>query len=432
MKVTRILGLVLFAMALLAGAFAGWWWWALEPGEDDSDARPAKARKVESPARQVDLLAELGYIDGTYDPHADRAGVIRNDVERAHDGLNLYSSRKRHEAHLIDNKGKIVHQWRYPSPAWQHVELLPDGSLLVLLKDRWLMKLDVRSQLLWRYDARVHHDLGLDAEGNVFVLTRRPEQRPDLSEHYAILADYVTVLSADGELLYELDLLQILRDSPYAFLLPATTHLQPRRENEDHARDLDLLHTNHVEVFDGSLDDPLFARGNLLVSMRNINAIAILDGETHEILWLWGPSNVLFQHHPVLLDSGHILLFDNGRKRSRVIELEPRTREIVWSYGPQKGFFSKTRGANQRLPNGNTLITESDTGYVFEVTPNGKRVWQFANPDVEEGSTRMAIWRMTRFDRADLPFLADPGLRNTSGDGGTGGTMSDDGHGEGP
>jgi len=363
-------------------------------------------------------------VDGTYDPHAERAGVLRNDLKRACDGLNLYSSRKRHEAFLIDNKGKVIHQWRYPSPAWQHVELMPDGSVLALLKDRWLMKLDVDSQLLWQYDARVHHDLGLDADGNVFVLTRRPEERPDLSEHYAILVDYVTVLSPEGELLYELDLLQILRDSPYAFLLPATTHLRPRKDSDNPARDLDLLHTNHVEVFDGSLDDPLFARGNLLVSMRNINSIAILDGQTHEIVWLWGPSNVIFQHHPVLLDDGHILLFDNGRKRSRVIELDPLTREIVWSYGPRKGFFSKTRGANQRLPNGNTLITESDTGYVFEVTPSGKRVWQFANPDVDDQSTRMAIWRMTRFDRADLPFLQERGDQKPSGNPAAGDTMS--------
>ena len=423
-KALRIIGSLLLGIALLAGGVAAGWRMALDPGEDDSDARPQKARKIESPAEQVDLLAELGYVDGTYDPHAERAGVIRNDVKRAYDGLNLYSSRKRHEAFLIDNKGKVIHKWRHPSPAWQHVELLPDGSLLVLLKDRWLMKLSAESELLWQYDARVHHDLGLDSDGNIFVLTRRPEDRSDLSERYATLVDYVTVLSPDGELLYELDLLQILRGSPYAFLLPATTHLRPRKENEDRARDLDLLHTNHVEVFDGSQESPLFAKGNLLVSMRNINTIAVLDGQTHEIVWVWGPSNVVFQHHPVLLDNGHLLVFDNGRKRSRVLELDPLTREIVWSYGPRKGFFSKTRGANQRLPNGNTLITESDTGYVFEVTKGGKKVWQFANPDVDDQSTRMAIWRMTRFDRADLPFLDEPRGQIPSGNPSTGDTMT--------
>ena len=33
----------------------------------------------------------------------------------------------------------------------------------------------------------------------------------------------------------------------------------------------------------------------------------------------------------------------------------------------------------QRLPNGNTLITEADTGRVFEVTRKGEVVWEFGN-----------------------------------------------------
>ena len=70
-------------------------------------------------------------------------------------------------------------------------------------------------------------------------------------------------------------------------------------------------------------------------------------------------------------------------------------------------FFSRTRGSIQRLPNGNTLITESDRGYVFEVTPEGETVWRFANPDIRENGTRIAIWRMLRFRRAELPFLGD-------------------------
>ena len=33
-----------------------------------------------------------------------------------------------------------------------------------------------------------------------------------------------------------------------------------------------------------------------------------------------------------------------------------------------------------RLPNGNTLITESDGGRLFEVTKPGKIVWNYINP----------------------------------------------------
>ncbi len=37
-------------------------------------------------------------------------------------------------------------------------------------------------------------------------------------------------------------------------------------------------------------------------------------------------------------------------------------------------------GANQPLPNGNVLITESDFGRVFEVTRDGEIVWEFNSP----------------------------------------------------
>lgn len=57
------------------------------------------------------------------------------------------------------------------------------------------------------------------------------------------------------------------------------------------------------------------------------------------------------------------------------------------------------------LSTGNTLITESDKGEVFEVTPRGDEVWRFVNPDETEEGLRAGIWRMTRFDPAELHFL---------------------------
>jgi len=37
-------------------------------------------------------------------------------------------------------------------------------------------------------------------------------------------------------------------------------------------------------------------------------------------------------------------------------------------------------GYAQRLPNGNTLITESSFGRFFEVTKQGEIVWEYVNP----------------------------------------------------
>jgi len=79
-----------------------------------------------------------------------------------------------------------------------------------------------------------------------------------------------------------------------------------------------------------------------------------------------------------------MLVFNNeaGDGGSEVIDLDPFTQEVHWSYrgGPVTPFYSATCGSNQRLPNGNTLITETDNGRAFEVTPGGDIVWEFVNP----------------------------------------------------
>ena len=73
-------------------------------------------------------------------------------------------------------------------------------------------------------------------------------------------------------------------------------------------------------------------------------------------------------------------------------EFNPVTMQVVWEYyGRAIGyaeshslahyFFSPAISNAQRLPNGNTLITEGDGGRVFEVTPDCETVWEFINPD---------------------------------------------------
>ena len=54
----------------------------------------------------------------------------------------------------------------------------------------------------------------------------------------------------------------------------------------------------------------------------------------------------------------------------------------TWKYvgDPERPFETETCGSCQRLPNGNTLITESDNGRALELTPQGDVVWEFLNP----------------------------------------------------
>ena len=58
--------------------------------------------------------------------------------------------------------------------------------------------------------------------------------------------------------------------------------------------------------------------------------------------------------------------------------------KVVWSYTMKSDteiqHHCYRQGAAQRLPNGNTLVTSTQQGHLFEVTPAGEVVWEFVNP----------------------------------------------------
>lgn len=406
---------IYLVLAFGLGFFGGWRLGHSKSSypESQQDPSPGTVRtKIErssvlGQASRPTALQALPYVDGTYDPEAARQGVLLHDADRAAPGLNFYCSRELKSAVLLDMAGKVVHRWRFAVGGLDHCELLPNGEVLGLSQDRAVIKVDAASKVIWSYRDEVHHGFWRQENGEIYVLARRKLRRPDLHPTHAVYDDVVVVLSAAGERVREISLLSALERSAYSFLLTSVYDQEFDSRVEGAAPILDLLHANHVQVLDGKLTgrSPLFARGNLLVSWRNLSTIALLDPMGQEILWLWGPSNLAFQHQPTLLENGRILLFDNGSQASEVLELDPLSRRVEWRYQAGKDFFSATRGSCQRLPNGNTLISESNRGYVFEVTPGGEKVWVWANPVVLAGSKRAFVWRMTRIPAEQLEFL---------------------------
>jgi hypothetical protein len=65
-----------------------------------------------------------------------------------------------------------------------------------------------------------------------------------------------------------------------------------------------------------------------------------------------------------------------------VVEFEPLSNRTVWEYAGRRDapLRSRSCGSVQRLPNGNTLITESDNGRAFEVTADKTIVWEYISP----------------------------------------------------
>lgn len=101
--------------------------------------------------------------------------------------------------------------------------------------------------------------------------------------------------------------------------------------------------------------------------------LAVLDLAQAEVVWALQGSFAK-QHDPQVLADGTLLLFDNAGlgKHSRLLQLDPATGETIWEYrgDPDGGFRPGCCGTADRLPNGNTLINETDAGRAFEVTPD--------------------------------------------------------------
>jgi len=370
----------------------------------------------------IEKLKTLGYLDWVPAETENgsgiiKAGVTHYDRELAFDGLNVYCSRMLAEAYLIDMLGNVVHKWAETiegGNTWRHAEMCENGDLLVIAADQMLICLDWDSNIKWQTKMRPHHDVSLDADKQVYALSRKEMLVSWYGIPIPIPNDDVVVLSSDGEIKKEVYLYELVSKAvPLRRIVEIYKEmLNPERLKDiikrkarhgnllPHGSRFDIMHTNTIEIMDRDIEG-FCSRGDWLISIRELDLIGVLDAEKLQFVWSWGPGELNRQHHPTLLENGNILIFDNGPDRgfTRIVELDPLSKKIVWEYKsqPPERFFSAKRGGCQRLPNGNILITESDRGHVFEVTSEGKIVWEFYNPVVEKKkSKREAIYRMMR------------------------------------
>ena len=366
---------------------------------------------------RIGALTQLPYLQG-YNPATNQRGVIVNDSARAFRGWNLAVSAHGAGAQLLDMSGAVHHRWAlgiqsaWPDRKagadptgydqyWRRAELLPGGDLLVVWEYIGLARIDRQSRLLWASANGAHHDLAVSGDGTIYVLTHEMKILPDINPDDPVSEDFVTILKPDGQLVRKISLLTAFDRSDYA------AALAPMQSEGD------VLHANSIQILDGSLAgrSPAFAAGNLLVSLRSLNIVAVLDPRAERIVWslsgLWRG-----QHAPRILGNGRMLVFDNfGLARadsSRVLEIDPFSQEIAWRYGEGEGqaIFSESNGSAERLGNGNTLIVESNAGRAFEVTPGGEIVWEYLNP-FRTGEKKDLVATLKQLSRLDPGLPVD-------------------------
>ena len=182
----------------------------------------------------------------------------------------------------------------------------------------------------------------------------------------------------------------------------------------------DWMHINNFSTLGENkwydAGDKRFHPDNIIFDARNSNILGIIEKSTGKIVWRVGPNFneseatkklgwIIGQHHLHMIPKGlpgegDLLVFDNGgeggygtpnpasltgvnnahRDYSRVLQFNPVTLEITWQYTPLEAgnllftdaskFYSSYISSAQRLPNGNTLITEGSDGHLLEVTPD--------------------------------------------------------------
>jgi len=426
------LGIVAIVSAFLVGALApvraqdatdddetppGLWWPARRSASDLTDEERA----------QLEQLKVHPYLSG-YEPAPEESGVVVYDPSRAQPGVNLYNSGHAPTAVAIDMDGDELHRWGYniddvwpdARPAkmahyWRRVHLYPNGDLVAMFSDYGLVRLDRDSRLKWAWRARCHHDLFVAPDRRIFTIRRKAEMVSGLNYGRGVLTDYISVLNDDGELQNEISILDCFTGSRFEDVLASMP-----------VRDEDVLHTNSIVVLDGSQADrsPVLAKGNLLISMRAVDALAIIDPRVEQVVWAVGGRVWSQQHDPQPLPNGHLLVFDNlgggpvkievaGTealvRSSRVIEVDLRAENPLWEFrgAEDQPLYSRTNGALDPLANGDVLISESNFGRAVEVTRDKEVVWEWVNPHRagEENELIATLFEMQRVDSSRVEWL---------------------------
>jgi len=372
-------------------------------------------------------------------------GLIMNDAAQSYNGYTLFAPSTSKITYLIDNEGRLVNKWESDYTPGLSAYLLEDGHLLrsaVLPSEDpnvtitgGFQKFEWDGTLVWNYyHGTQHHDIEPMPNGNVLMVVNDRQ-----TKSAAIQAGRDPSL-IDGANIRSLSILEVSytgeTTGDIVWQWNAWEHLiqdfDSTKDNfgvvSEHAELIDInfakdggqdwLHTNSV-AYNEDLDQ-------ILVSNRNTNEIWIIDHSTtnSDLLYRWGnpiaykagavDDQKLHGQHDAhwivtgLPGEGNIMIFNNGQDRpdgdySSADEIVPPVdgsgiyelvvgsayapTDVWWSYtAPEPTDFNSPRyGGTQRLPNGNTLICNSDRGEFLEVNSSNEIVWRYISPVTSEG-----------------------------------------------
>ena len=344
-----------------------------------------------------------------YERAASPRQVIVRDAGRVAPGLTLVNGlgpKGAFFARLIDAQGKVLHAWdldwyriwpdgagvaserrpkERPGSLVHGMVLAPNGDLTFNYERLGMVQLDVCGRVKWRLARNANHSLELDDAGNFWTQEDEDWKTPLKGlPNYAPNFDNFIIMqvSPTGRMMREIPIFDLLQRNNLQGLLYLSSI-----ENQSTVVTGDTLHVNDVEVFSKRMKSDLFKPGDIMISLRNINAILVFDPATLVVKAIT-VGHFVRQHDPDFLDGSTISLLDNNNVgtdpahgSSRIVEYSFKTgrQRILFEGNAAHPFYTDFLGKQQRLSNGDLLITEATHGRAFEATPDGQVIWEYRN-----------------------------------------------------
>lgn len=410
-RIARIVSILSAAVIGLGAAFL-WGWSARDTGAWPDDL-VQDGRTIARSLRHFGRIVPTNLLH----PAPPRAATTRVAVH-APDGMpdgwcvvmGWDAAADQYAAWLLDSGGTEHHRWPIDyrrldqdgpsngSDTPHGMLAMPDGSLILNFDHADAMaRLDPCGEPMWIQRGVFHHSLDLADDGTVW--TWQGSGTPYAHHHVMLRFD-----AATGEPLETIDLVaDVIRNDRVAELVFGARADFPFRHFDrtpDDPNPHDLFHPNDIEVLDAGLAGafPDFRAGDLLISLRTLDLVAILDRQTRRPLW-WRHGPWVRQHDPDFLPDGTISIYNNntGRGRSEIVRIDPRTGDLASDlHDGDVRFYSGAMGKHQILPGGQVLIVVPEEGRVVVTTARGDRTWEFNNlvPDLAGVRAHVchAIW----------------------------------------
>jgi hypothetical protein len=319
--------------------------------------------------------------------------------------------------------------------------------------------------------ARQHHDYqregnpvgyyvpGMDPKvdsGNTLILSHKNLYNKEITDK-KLLDDVIIEVDWNGDIVWEWILSDHFDEFDFSEEAKNILFRDPNFRSAGGGMG-DWMHVNSMSTLGPNRfydsGDERFHPENIIWDARETNITAITDKQSGKIVWSVGPDYntspelkelgwIIGQHHAHMIPQGlpgegNILVFDNGgwagygapnpgaptgaknalRDYSRVLEFDPVTLKIIWQYTPTEAgylqpvdanrFYSPFISSAQRLPNGNTLITEGSGGRIIEVTKDHEIVWEYISPYWGKQMNINMIYRAYRVPYEWVPQLDKP------------------------